>query len=506
MILRPALSWKRSVEETMYDTAGPIRLDYINQQHLPRRYESDEEDISESEMGGHDHAFSPVEAYEPSNSDINESEIERPGFPRLLPTYSSSGKTSRPVSMDTIKRSSATTFVADSYIFEHDDDVIIELPSPDATSPLQSPIFLPPSVYVPSESPVSTRPQSLASVSSASVYSDDEDSGLLVAEQVKIVEPIAKPNLILISPVSEHPPSPLEDSTPTPNTTKDHSNDSGSQGLYSHRRAAASQPLLWNKWDQTPTKKEALKRGSMLLTTRDLEQLPMVASGPIVSSPLEVHELPSPMTLPMHGMTFPRPATAVSEKASSEMHSRRPTDILRRPPSIKSLSSASLPFFHGRQAPTRADADSRTRSMSYTHSSAKSVHGFPLQSSCPPSRPASPSPYYSSPSFTRERSGSTYSTSSYSRAPTPLRQPLKKTSTSSSIYSSSSLRSEVESVRSLDPRDVAETDFQQKVKRKKSLRRIRQSTVESFDPSGKKSFMGFMFGSKRKSTIKSLNA
>lgn len=276
----------------MYDTAGPIRLDYINQQHLPRRYESDEEDISESEMGGHDNAFSPVEAYEPSNPDINQSEIERPGFPRLLPTYSSSGKTSRPVSMDTIKRSSATTFVADSYIFEHDDDVIIELPSPDATSPLQSPIFLPPSVYVPSESPVSTRPQSLASASSASMYSDDEDSDLLVAEQVKIVEPIAKPNLILISPVSEHSPSPFKDSTPKPNTAKDISKDNGAQGVYSHRRAAASQPLLWNKWDQPPAKNEALKRGSMHLTTRDLDRLPMVASGSIVSSPVEVPELP----------------------------------------------------------------------------------------------------------------------------------------------------------------------------------------------------------------------
>ncbi|KAE8379719.1 hypothetical protein BDV26DRAFT_258715 [Aspergillus bertholletiae] len=489
----------------MYDTAGPIGLDYINQQHLPRRYESDEEDISESEMGGHDHAFSPVEAYEPSHSDSNESEIERPGFPRLLPTYSSSGKTSRPVSMDTIKRSSATTFVADSYIFEHDDDVIIELPSPDATSPLQSPIFLPSSVYVPSESPVSTRPQSLASISSASVYSDD-DSDLLIAEQVKIVEPIAKPNLILISPVSERSPSPFKDSASTPNMTQDNLNTSGAQGVYSHRRAAASQPLLWSRSDQNSAKKEALKRGSMHLTTRDLERLPMVASGPIVSSPVEVPELPSPMTLPTHSMAFPRPATAVSERISSEAYSRRPTDILRRPPSIKSLSSASLPFLHSRQAPTSAGADCRTRSMSYTHSSARSVHGLPLQSSCPPSRAASPSPYYSSPSFTRERSGSTYSTSSFSRAPTPLRQPLKKTSTSSSIYSSSSLRSEVESVHSLDPRDVAETDFQQKVKRKKSLRLIRQSTVESSDPSGKKSFMGFMFGSKRKSTIKSLNA
>ncbi|KAB8234787.1 uncharacterized protein BDW43DRAFT_318731 [Aspergillus alliaceus] len=484
----------------MYDTAGPIHLDYLNQQHLPRRYESEEEDISESEMGGHDHAFSPVESYEPSNADISESEIERPGFPRLLPTYSSSGKTSRPVSMDTIKRSSGTTFVADSYIFEHDDDVIIELPSPDATSPLQSPIFLPPSVYVPSESPVSTRPQSLASLSSASMYPDDE-SDVLVAEQVKIVEPIAKPNLILISPVSEHSSSPFKDTVPTPNTTKSDASENVSQGLYSHRRAATSQPLLWNKWDRDSAQDEALKRGSMHLTTRELEQLP-TGSGATIRLPVEVPQLPPPMTQRTHSMTFSRPATAVSEKfPSSELHSRRPTDILRRPQSIRSLSSASLPFFHGRHTPTSADDDSRTRSMSYTHSSARSIHGIPSQSSCPPSRTASPSPYYSSPSFTRERSGSSYSSSSFSRP-----HPLKKASTSSSIYSSSSLRSEVESLRSLDPRDVAETDFQQKVKRKKSLRHVRQSTAEPSEGTSKKSFMEFMFGSKRKSTIKSLNA
>ncbi|KAF7594022.1 hypothetical protein BBP40_010300 [Aspergillus hancockii] len=491
----------------MYDTAGPIHLDYLNQQHLPRRYDSDEEDISESEMSGHDNAFSPVESYEPSNADISESKIERPGFPRLLPGYSSSGKASRPVSMDTLKRSSDTTFVADSYIFEHEDDVIIELPSPDATSPLQSPIFLPSTVYVPTESPMSTRPQSLASLSSASMYSVDE-TDVLVAEQVKIVEPTAKPNLILISPVSEHSSSPFKDSVSTPTTTKNGLSDNGSQGLYSHRRAATSQPLLWSNTHREPTRKEALKRGSMHLTTRELERLPM-GSGATITSPTEVPQMPPPMGLRTHSMSISRPATAVSEKISpSEERHRRPTDILRRPPSIRSLSSAaSLPFFHGRQTPTSASSDSRTRSMSYTHSSAKSIHGIPSQSSCPPSRTGSPSPYYSSPSFTRERSGSSYSSSSLSRTPAPVRHSLKKTSTSSSLYSSSSLRSEVESLRSLDPRDVAETDMQQKVRRKKSLRHVRKSTtVEIPELSTKKSFMGFMFGSKRKSTIKSLNA
>ncbi|KAB8073276.1 hypothetical protein BDV29DRAFT_175795 [Aspergillus leporis] len=488
----------------MYDTAGPIHVDYLNQQHLPRRYDSDEEDISESEMSGHDNAFSPVESFEPSNADISESRIERPGFPRLLPAYSSSGKASRPVSMDTLKRSSDTTFVADSYIFENEDDVIIELPSPNATSPLQSPIFLPPTVYVPTESPMSTRPQSLASLSSASMYSVDE-SDVLVAEQVKIVEPTTKPNLILISPVSEHSSFPFKESVSTP-TTKNDSSDNSSHGVYSHRRAATSQPLLWNKWDRELAQNEALKRGSMHLTTRELEQLPM-GSGATITSPTEVPELPAPMGLRTHSMSFSRPATAVSEKVSpSEERSCRPTDILRRPPSMRSLSSASLPFFHGRQAPTSADGDSRTRSMSYTHSSARSVHGIPSQSSCPSSRTGSPSPYYSSPSFTRERSRSSYSSSSLSRTPAPVRHSLKKTSTSSSLYSSSSLRSEVESLRSLDPRDVAETDMQQKIKRKKSLRHVRKSTVEVPELSSKKSFMGFMFGSKRKSTIKSLNA
>ncbi|KAE8354230.1 hypothetical protein BDV28DRAFT_90053 [Aspergillus coremiiformis] len=488
----------------MYDTAGPLHLDYINQQHLPRRYESEEEDISEPEMGGHDHAFSPVESYQSSNTEINPTEIERPGLPRLLSAYSSSGKTSRPVSMDTIKRSSGTTFAADSYIFDNDDDVIIELPSPDGTSPLQSPIFLAPNVYVASESPMSTRPQSLASLSSASAYSEDE-SDLLVAEQVKIVEPTAKPNLILISPVSEHSPFPFKESVATPNTIKKDTSDNDSPRMYSHQSAATSQPLL-NKWNQDSTQDEGRKwcPGNMRLTTRDLEP-PPTGLGATNLSPLEVPELAHPMSLRTHSMTFPRPGTAVSERvASSELQSRRPTDPPRRPPSLRSMSSASLPFFPGRQPQTDLSTDARTRSMSYTHLSAKSVQGLPSQSSYPSSRPASPPPYYSSPSFTRERTNSSHSATSFNRAP-PFRQQLKKASTSSSIYSSS-LRSEVASIHSLDPGEVAEPDFQRKVKRKKSLRRVRQSTLEPSESSSKKSFMEFMFRSKRKSTIKSVYA
>ncbi|KAE8154247.1 hypothetical protein BDV25DRAFT_148150 [Aspergillus avenaceus] len=494
----------------MYDTAGPLQLDYINQRLLPRRYESDEEDISEPEMSGQDNAYSPVESYRAPGTydsadelDACESDKEKAGFPRLLSTtYPSSGKASRPVSIDTIKRSSDTTFVADSYIFDHDDDVIIELPSPDTTSPLQSPIFLQPNVYVP-ESPISTRPQSIQSLSSASMYSEDE-TDVLVAEQVKYVEPVSKPSLILISPVSEQSPSPFKESAPTPTTARDVSHDNDSYGLYSHRRAATSQPLLWNGREGNSARQEAMKRGSMHLTTLELERLP-TGSGATITSPAEVPELPPPTTLRAQSMTFPRPSTASADKYSSETRPHRPTDALRRPPSIRSLGN--LSFLHGRQS-SNPQPDSRSRSKSYTHSSARSVHGIPSQSSCPPSRTASPSPYYSSPSFTRERSGSTYSSSSLhsNRTPMPIRQSLKKTHTASSVYSASSLRSEVESLRSLDPRDVAEPETQQKIRRKKSLR-LRQSTaIDGTEPSTVKSFMGFMFGQKRKSTIQKSNA
>lgn len=501
----------------MYQSADSLPLPYIKQQHLPRRYDSDEEDISEPELSGQENAFSPVESYkahdsdasadECSNADPSESNMDKAGYPCLLSPLSTD-KASRPVSMDTVKRSSSTTFVADSYIFDHDDDVIIELPSPNSTSPLQSPVFLQPNVYVPPESPVSSRRSS-----SSSVYSEDDNTDVLVAEQVTYVEPSTKPNIILISPTEPSPTS--ENSVPpalksAPLRPSD-SSKFGDDGVYSLKSAASSQPFLgsFNR-EGGDAQAEARRKSGLRLNTTDLEGSSYDVPTPLLT---QSPEPSSTLSSRARSMTFSRPKTAISEKVSSftpTTRSRAPTESLRRPPSMQSIRSANFPFFHGRHHSTFPAPQNSHRPISCSPSAASSEYSSP-QSSRPPSRTPSPgSNYYSAPNFTRHRSSSSYSVSSVpgshsSRNPLPIRNSLMKSSTSSSVYSSSSLRSEVDSLRSLDPNDVAETDGKRgKLQRKKSLRLFKEPKVDSPEQTTK-SFMGFL-RAKRKSTLKSPNA
>lgn len=113
----------------MYRSADALSLDYTNQQLLLRRYESDEEEISESEHGGHDNAFSPVDDTTGTFSDMSTEELSRGAEPeaenrqvdqRLAP-YPLNGRKSRPVSIDTVKRSSNATFAPDSIVYDDDD-------------------------------------------------------------------------------------------------------------------------------------------------------------------------------------------------------------------------------------------------------------------------------------------------------------------------------------------------------------------------------------------------
>ncbi|EAU30382.1 predicted protein [Aspergillus terreus NIH2624] len=508
----------------MYDSAPPLDLQYIKSQHLPRRYDSEEEEISESELGGQENAFSPVESYkapgtcdsDTSTDELSNAEDERAAhFARLLPPYSSAGLGSRPVSMDTVKRSSGTTFVADSYIFDHDDDVIIELPSPDATSPMTSPTFLQPTVYVPPESPVSMRPSSSRSSSPTSMLSDD-DTDVLVAEQVTFVKPRPKPSLILISPAPEQSAFPFKPASPAQTTLQENdlhgAGSSDAQPVYSLTQAAQSQPALGD-FQRTPrSKTDAAKRGSLQLSLRGHDGQPIgpgaatAAAAP--SNPLaSLAEVPEQTTRPMsvrsQSISFSRPKTAFSEKSASG-RSRLPTAAgsMRRPPSLQSLSSV----FHSRHASLSPHDDPHARTLPYSHSNASSEYSVPspTTTSLRASPAPSPTTYYSAPNFTRDRSGSSYSTSS--RSPLPIRNSIMKSSTASSLYSGSSLRSEVESVRSLDPSDVAETEPKPHSRRKKSMRSNKLSKTDGSEPSSAKSFMGFMFRGKRRSTINTLNA
>ncbi|KAL3495121.1 hypothetical protein BJX62DRAFT_233767 [Aspergillus germanicus] len=514
----------------MYGTGLPLDVSYITQPALPRHYESDEEEISESETG---HAFSPVDSHkrsgtldsimsiESSNSAMLDP-ADRPAYPRLLSPFPSTGKRSRPVSMDTVKRSSTATFATDACtIFDHDDDMIIELPSPNSTTPLQSPLFLQPSVYVPSE-PLTSPRNSFRSSSSISLYSDDE-SDVFVAEQVTYVEH-AKPNLILISPTSEQS-SPREGSaSPVSLNSSVYSNheatrsqpllsksslnahsasrDSSDGSIYSNDEATKSQPLLSetnldrgrSRHPTRPSRGKVQGSLSALDTMHQYGPRRLDICEPMSASAAEA---PRSMSFRARSMSFSRPQTPVAER-SRRLQKEPPTP---RPPSAQSLATFSLfPQGHA-QSYGYARGDSRNRSTSCSHSAASSEYSLP--SSQPTSRTGSPSPYCS-PVYNRSRSGSIYSVSSMStttgkRPSMPYRGSIIKGSGMLSGYSSSSLRAELDNGPMEQLTEVQEP--KSKTKRKKSLKQLKPLKTESSE-SSTKSFVDFMLRGKRKSVIK----
>ncbi|KAL4959809.1 uncharacterized protein BDV14DRAFT_212136 [Aspergillus stella-maris] len=489
----------------------PVALDlsYANQP-LPRHYESDEEDISESEYTSHSRSAT-LDSITTTTSDV-----DRPALPRLLSPFTE--KSSRPVSMDTVKRSSSATFVTEPCtIFDNDDDsMILELPSPDSTTPLQSPIFLQPAVYVPSEPLTSPRTSfhSLSSSSAASIYSDD-DSDVCVAEQVTYVEH-AKPNLILISPTAteQSVPSPRDLASPT-------SSSDGS--VYSNDEASHSQPVF----GETPMDRGRSRyyhnksQGSLsALDTLQKCTSRQPSAEPMSAPAVEARRL----SFRARSMSFSRPQTPASASTDRRRLQKEPP---RRPPSAASTATFSLfptqsqtQLPHG-QAGQDDDARARSTSLSYSyslHSAASSTYS--LSSSQPPSRTASPNPYYNP--YNRSRSGSLYSISSTTTAPTgkrppmPYRGSLVKSSTfnvsgngNGHGYSSSSLRAELGSANGSgngQPQNAIDdaSKLDSRTRRKKSMKQLKPSHGHSESKSKAGGFVGFMLGqrSKRKSVIK----
>ncbi|KAL4886136.1 hypothetical protein BJY04DRAFT_213671 [Aspergillus karnatakaensis] len=485
----------------MYDTTLTLDVSYLNTP-FPRHYESDEEDISEPES--HSSPFdthrrsatldSIMSTGESSNGDVTES-VDRPSYPRLLSPFPSTGKSSRPVSMDTVKRSSVATFGTDSCtIFDHDDDMIIELPSPDSTTPLPSPLFLQPTVYVPSE-PFTPFRNSFNSSSSASIYSDDE-SDVFVAEQVTYVEPLVKPNLILISPTSEG----------TSSSPREPASPSSSEGsVYSNHEATKSQPLLGetsmdrgrSRYPVRPTHTKMPGSLSALDTLNFAGPPRDIYNAEPMSAPAV--EAPQSMSFRARSMSFSRPQTPAAE---NRRRLRKEPPL--RPPSAASTATFSL--FPSAQSSNYQEEDFRSRSTSISHSAASSEYS--LSSSQPPSRTASPSPYCN-PAYNRSRSGSLYSVSSMStptttkRPPLPYRGSMIKGSGMLSGYSSSSLRAELDNGHEL-AEQAGESDamsVKSKKSRKKSLKHLKSSSKSESSESSAKSFVGFMLRGKRKSFI-----
>lgn len=473
----------------MFHAVGSFDLDCMNKQQPLQRYESEEEDISESEIVGQDHSFLPVE-FQRSDSDLSAddemSNVDEPDsdFARLVSTHQPLDKDSRPVSMTTIKRASDATFVAGSYIYDTEDDMIIELPSPDTTPQLPSSAFLQPTVYKPLESQRSSARLSFRSPSPASFLSDD-GSDVLVAEQVKYVEPETKPNLILISPTStqtsEAPPS---------NSGKlcSSSTSSSIQKEQTDQVSSLRQPtemLTTRRATQEPTRPEAIRPKT------SLERMNTSATINCLS---EVPPVPHSVSSRSQSISISRPRTSADKPSS--LHSRLPSKSVRRPPSLRSVSSFTAPFWQRPFSPRFEDPHSR--SMSFSHG-AHNSDAASLRMARPFSGTGSPAPYSA---FHRGRSESTYSLSNACNTPLPMRHQTVKHSTAPSIWSTNSFKSDSTSENSLDGSETTDNSFKRKLGRTKTFRRGKQHQTESAEKPSGRSFLGLRLGGKRKSAVK----
>ncbi|KAL1850275.1 hypothetical protein Plec18170_006970 [Paecilomyces lecythidis] len=183
-----------------------------NSPAMPRRYESEEEEISEAETNGHGRMYSPVDGDSDMGAFDSELSADEQASDNIqtrrtinnrrsvLSPYLSSGQKSRPVSMETVKRSSTATFVPGSFC-HGEDEVMSETPL--TTSPMPSPLLRAAAVVVPAdalESEMDLYHQSGNRDSMSSV--EDVDSSLLVATPVIYMTPSTRPSLISIAPSS----------------------------------------------------------------------------------------------------------------------------------------------------------------------------------------------------------------------------------------------------------------------------------------------------------------
>ncbi|KAJ5926733.1 hypothetical protein N7516_008506 [Penicillium verrucosum] len=391
----------------MFQPTTSLSLHRLSRHSLQDRYESDEEAVSESDTGAQDLLSSPVgsqtgifdsdlSADENSHADPDSDREENNLAP---PTV----KRARPVSSATVKRNSEATFDEDTYVFDPEEQMVLELPPSDSPSQLASSTFLQPSVYVwPKQPPTTSRSRS---TSPSSVFSV-EDADIQVAKEVTIMEPGTRPTVVLINRLGS-----------LSKTSKSRPSHSRSQESSRHRSVLAradSRRLTMQRLSDPATKstrvsekrstmKQAPKIAPIPSPTPALEKETQVTSRATtnrVSETSPVLYFPAPpRTVPTQGYPRTRPQTSGFDKTM---------------PQPLSLPEDARPNNYN-------DAPSQ------------------LTRPCSPASISSPSSYFSS-----KRVPSTYSVSNIltSRSPLMMRRMTRKHS-ASSVNSLSSLRSEV---------------------------------------------------------------
>lgn len=481
----------------MFQPTTSLSLHRLSRHSLQDRYESDEEAVSESDTGAQDLLSSPVgsqtgifdsdlSADENSHADPDSDREENNLAP---PTV----KRARPVSSATVKRNSEATFDEDTYVFDPEEQMVLELPPSDSPSQLASSTFLQPSVYVwPNQPPTTSMSRS---TSPSSVFSV-EDADIQVAKEVTIMEPGTRPTVVLINRLGS-----------LSKTSKSRPSHSRSQESSRHRSVLAradSRRLTTQRLSDPATKSTRVseKRSTM-------KQAPKIAPTPAPAPALEketqvasrattnrvsetspVLYFPAPpRTVPTQGYPRTRPQTSGFDKTMPQPLSLR----TRRPPSLRNISTNSVPAYTSRPSTPFSAEDAKPNNYNDAPSQ--------LTRPCSPASISSPSSYISS-----KRVPSTYSVSNIltSRSPLIMRRMTRKHS-ASSVNSLSSLRSEVgvngpsssQISVATQPAPVPSADCHVVRKSSKSSKR-RHTRHASVLPSGR-GFMGLKLG-KRSNT------
>ncbi|KGO56748.1 hypothetical protein PEX2_098270 [Penicillium expansum] len=469
----------------MFEPTPSLSLHRLSRHSLQDRYESDEEAVSESDTGAQDLLSSPVGSRagifdSDLSADENSQYSDREEQILAPPT----AKRARPVSSATIKRNSDATFDEDTYVFDPEEQLILELP-PSDSPPLESSTFLQPSVYVwPKPQPANSRSRS---ASPSSVFSVEE-ADIQVAKEVTIMEPGTRPTVVLINALGSRSmpskPRPSHNRGRESSRTRSMLVRADSRRLTMQRLSdpANKSPRVSEKRN---TMKQAPKPAPMPAPTPALEEDTQFALSATINRVSEISYFPAPpRTLPTQEYR-PRPRTSGLEKTMPPPLSLR----TRRPPSMRSISSISIPTYNSRPSTPFSPEDGKPNNYTDVPS--------PLTRTCSPTSisPASPQPYISS-----KRVPSTYSVSNIltSRSPLMMRRMTRKHS-ASSVHSLSSLRSEVDvngpssSQISVATQPAPHPSADCHVVRKSSQRR--HTRHASVLPSGR-GFMGLKLGKK----------
>ncbi|KAJ5512434.1 hypothetical protein N7463_001986 [Penicillium fimorum] len=408
----------------MYEPAPSLSLHRLSRHSLQDRYESDEEAVSESDTGAQDLLSSPVG----SRAGIFDSDLSAddnsldPDSDREEQTLAPPiVKRPRPVSSATIKRNSSATFDEDTYVFDPEEQMVLELPPSDSPPQLATSTFLQPSIYV-WPKPLRPATSRSRSTSPSSVFSVEE-ADIQVAKKVTIVEPRTRPTLVLINALGSR--SKASKSRPGHSRSRESSRNRSVLVRADSRLTLPRSSDPATKSPRVSEKKSTMKQATKPAPPPALEDDTQFATSATIN---RVSEIPSVLYFPAPPRILPTQEYRPRARAPGSDKPIPPPLNLRapRPLTMRSTSGNSVNTYTSRPS-TPFSAEDTTFN--------KSKYGD-LPRACSPASVSSAS---------SKRVPSSYSVSNMlaSRSPLMMRRMTRKHS-ASSVHSLSSLRSVVD--------------------------------------------------------------